>query len=83
MNNHVVKTTVLRDNPGCKVLLEEMRDGRKHVRKSYVHSADTDGEWNALCFLYNANFNVPKPYKKDAQGMYMQYIDGGVLWDSY
>ncbi|MDR1690030.1 MAG: aminoglycoside phosphotransferase family protein [Clostridiales bacterium] len=83
MNNHIVKTTILRDNPGCKVLLEEMQDGRKHVRKSYVHSVNTDGEWNALCFLYSANFNVPKPYKKNAQGMYMQYIDGGVLWDSY
>ena len=83
MENIIVKTTTFRDHPGCKCFLEEMQEGQKHVRKSYADHAKTDEEWDALCYLYNAGFNVPKPYKKDTQGMYMQYIDGGILWDKY
>ena len=35
MENNIVKTTAFRDHHGCKVLLEEMQDGQKHVRKTY------------------------------------------------
>jgi len=88
MDNVVVKTTTLRNHPNCMVLLEEMQDGRKHIRKSYGANNVSlnnvlldEEEWDALCFLYNAGFNVPEPYKKDEQGMYMQYIDNGIFWD--
>ncbi len=84
MDNQIVKTTIFKDNPNIKVVLEEMQDGRKHVIKSSVKGMNLlEGEWNALCYLYNAGFNVPEPYKKDEQGMYMQYIDNGIFWDSY
>ncbi|MCL1882409.1 MAG: aminoglycoside phosphotransferase family protein [Defluviitaleaceae bacterium] len=80
MNNTILKTTTFRDHPGCKVVLEEMQNGQKHIRKLH---AKVDEEWDAMCFLHNAGFNVPKPYKIDEQGMYMQYLDNGILWDSY
>lgn len=90
MDNIIVKTTTFRDHPRCKVLLEEMQDGQKHVRKSYgarnisLNNVPLDDEeWAALCFLYNSGLNVPKPYKKDEQGMYMQYIDNGIFLDLY
>jgi len=90
MDNIVVKTTVFRDHPGCKVLLEEKQDGQKHVRKSYGANNVSlnnvlldDEEWDALCFLYNAGLNVPEPYKKDESGIYMQFIDNGMFSDLY
>lgn len=73
MDNHIIKITVIRENPNVKVLLEEMQDGRQQVRKSCSTGVSLfDEEWNALCFLYNAGFSVPKPYKNDEQGMCMQ-----------
>lgn len=83
MDNSIIKTTTFRDNPGCKVFLEEKHGGQKHVRKLYANSMSNDEEWDALCFLYNSGFNVPEPYKKDEQGIYMQYIDNGMLWNCY
>jgi hypothetical protein len=38
MDNIIIKTSTLRDHPGCKVLLEEMQDGRKHVRKLHTNT---------------------------------------------
>ncbi len=81
MDNTIVKTTAFRDNPFCKVLLEEMQDGRKHVRKIYLNNEQLNNEWDAMCFLYNEGFSVPEPYKKDENGMYLQYIDNGVFYD--
>ena len=66
MDNGIVKTTAFRDHPNIKALLEEMQDGRRHVRKmSPLGVSLLDEEWDALCYLYNASFSVPKPYKKD------------------
>ncbi|MCL2054649.1 MAG: aminoglycoside phosphotransferase family protein [Oscillospiraceae bacterium] len=80
MENTIVKTTTFRDYPGGEVILEEMQDGRKHIRK--LHKS-IDEEWDALCFLQGAGINIPELYKKDENGLYMQYIDGGMLWDNY
>ena len=80
MDNIIEKTTTFRDHPGYKVFLEEMQDGKKHIRKLHKN---IDEEWNTLCFLHKTGINVPELYKKDKNGMYMQYIDGGMLWDNY
>jgi len=83
MTNPIIKTTIFRDHPGCKVLLEEMQDGQKHIRKSYWDKATTDKEWDALNYLKSAGISIPELYRIDENGMYMQFIDGGMLWDSY
>ena len=83
MTKPIIKTTTFRDHPGCKVLLEEMQDGQKFIRKSCRDKVTTDKEWDALNYLHSAGINVPELYRNNEHGMYMQYIDGGMLWDSY
>ena len=80
MDNIIVKTTVFRNHPGGKVFLEEMLDGQNHIRK--LHKSINE-EWDALCFLHGTGINIPELYKIDENGLYMQYIDGGMLWENY
>jgi len=84
MDSQIVKTTMLNGGLGGSVQLEETRDGRRHIRKTYINNTTLiTEEWNALVFLYNAGFNVPQPYKKAENSIYMQYIDGETLWNGY
>jgi len=90
VDNDVIETKIFRDNLGCKVILETTRDGKRYVRKTYgINNVSLnnvpldDEEWDALCFFYDAGLNVPKPYKKDENGIYMQYIDNGMFLDAY
>lgn len=82
--SQIVKTTILDTGFAGETVLEELHDGSRRIHKSYVKNPGLlDDEWNALVFLYSKRYNVPNPYMKTDDGMYMQYIDGGNLWDSY
>ena len=87
MENRAVKTTILNHGFAGEVTLEEMQDGRKYVHKAYTRT-DLDGsiindEWDALFYLYNKGYSVPKPIERTKNGMYIQYIENGALWDTY
>jgi aminoglycoside phosphotransferase (APT) family kinase protein len=89
MDNRIVKTTKFNTGFAGEVFLEEMQDGRQHIRKTYINSksltnADEIGkEWDALVFLHNAGYAVPEPYKKDQHNIIMQYVDSGNFWETY
>ena len=79
--NDVIKTTKLKDGFGGDVTLIETSDGKCCVRKFYTNpEADINAEWDALVFLHDKGFNVPKPLCKDKNNIYMQYIESGNLW---
>jgi aminoglycoside phosphotransferase (APT) family kinase protein len=84
--NHddIIQTTKLKGGFTGEVALIEMMDGRRFVHKSYPHpEAEITREWDSLVFLYNKGYSVPKPIRKDANSIYMQYIENGNLWEIY
>ncbi|MCL2216656.1 MAG: aminoglycoside phosphotransferase family protein [Defluviitaleaceae bacterium] len=67
------------------VKLAKTPDGRQCVYKSYSGQLETliDEEWDTLKFLHGLGYSVPEPYDRRDNGICMQYIDGGTLWDNY
>jgi len=84
MDRQIIKTTILNGGFAGETLLEETQDGKRHIRKTYFNNtALITEEWDALVFLRNAGYNVPEPYKKTENSIFMQYIDGQTLWNGY
>lgn len=89
MENNIVKITKLMDGWQSEISLIETADGQCCVRKNYSEAVHLNNptlmgeEWDALVFLYNKGYSVPKPIRKDADGIYMQYIENGALWGVY
>jgi len=91
MESKTIKTTILNHGFAGEVRLEETSDGQKYVHKEYStevlefpgNSNLMDDEWNTLVYLYNKGYNVPQPIRRTKNGMYMQYIENGALWEAY
>ncbi|MCL2071553.1 MAG: aminoglycoside phosphotransferase family protein [Oscillospiraceae bacterium] len=85
MENKIVKTIKLDGGFAGDIHLIETAETERCIRKSYANnpSVDLNAEWNALVFLHNKGYSVPKPLSKNADEMYMQYIENGVLWNIY
>ncbi|MCL2387732.1 MAG: aminoglycoside phosphotransferase family protein [Defluviitaleaceae bacterium] len=89
MGNNIVKTTKLIDGWQSEICLIEAADGQCYVRKNYSEAVYISSptiiseEWDALVFLHDRGYSVPTPVRKDANGIYMQYIENGALWEVY
>jgi len=81
MENEILKTTLFKTGFHRKVELIELSDGYCYVRKTFPPDAisDRDDEWNALVYLYNEGYSVPKPIQKTDTGFSMQFIENGVF----
>ena len=79
------KTTKLTNGWQSEINLIETTSGEQYIRKNYTFDDDTilKNEWKTLTFLYNKGYSVPKPIKIDKDGIYMQYVEKGALWDVY
>jgi len=89
MGSEVVKITKIKDGWESEINLVEMTDGQHFVRKNYSEAVNLNHptlmkeEWDTLVFLYSKGFSVPKPIRIDIDGVYMQYVRNGSLWDVY
>jgi len=78
-----MKQTIIKTTSEVEVRLEELPDGHKHIYKEYANHAGINDEWDALVYLHGKGYSVPKPIRRSKNGMYIQYIENGTLWDFY